>query len=155
MADKKAESEPKEPKVEFSDSKMSETKAEKSSRKKKVTVIGSLTVLLLLGVVVSVAVYFSLKESTPRTRLTEINLKEGDTLTYQVDQNIEVNAGNASQKGMSFDFYNKNPRGFVILTEFCCSSTIFAGPNEKIKQTRCLCFWHYSDIIEYRCLLIK
>lgn len=115
MADKKAESEPKEPKVEFSDSKMSETKAE-SSRKKKVTVIGALTALLLLGVVVSVAVYFSLKESTPRTRLTEINLKEGDTLTYQVDQNIEVNAGNASQKGMSFDFYNKNPRGFVILT---------------------------------------
>lgn len=85
------------PKVDFSD-----PKSKKSARKTKVTIVSILTVILLLGAVVSVAVFFTLKKATPSTRLTDVNLKEGDTLTYRVDQEIEVNAGNAVQKGMWF-----------------------------------------------------
>ena len=40
---------------------------------------------------------FTLKKTTP-TRLVEVNLEEGETLTYQVDQDIEVQVGNV-QKG--------------------------------------------------------
>ena len=94
MTAEKAPEKAPDPKVNFSD-----LKSKQTSRKTKVTVISILTVILLLGAVVSVAVFFTLKKATPSTRLTEINLKEGDTLTYQVDQEIEVNAGNAVQKG--------------------------------------------------------
>ena len=89
-----AEKEP-DPKVEFSD-----TKLKQSSAKTKIIVITALTVVLLLGAVISVALYFTLREVSPSaTRLTEVNLNEGDTLTYQVDQDIEAQAGNAKQEG--------------------------------------------------------
>lgn len=86
-----------ETKVQFRDEK-SDLVTKKSSRKKKITVISVVTVLLLLGAVVSVSVYFSLRKTTP-SRLVEVNLEEGEILTYQVDQNIEIQGG-AVQKGM-------------------------------------------------------
>ena len=86
-----------EPNVQFSDDK-SNLVTKGSSRKTKIVVIGVITVLLLLGAVVSVSVYFSLRNATP-SRLTEVKLEEGETLTYQVDQNIEIQGGDV-QKGM-------------------------------------------------------
>ena len=86
-----------ETKVQFSDDKR-ELVSKKSSRKKNIAVIGVVTVLLLLGAVVSVSVYFSLSKTTP-SRLVEVKLEEGETLTYQVDQNIEIQGGDV-QKGM-------------------------------------------------------
>lgn len=62
-----------EPKVEFSDTKLSDAKP-RSSRKTKIAAIGVLTVVLLLGAVVSVAAFFVLRKSAP-TRLAEVNLE--------------------------------------------------------------------------------
>ena len=86
-----------EPNVQFRDDK-SNLVTKRSSRKTKIVVIGFVTVLLLLGAVVSVSVYFSLRKTTP-SRLVEVKLEEGETLTYQVDQNIEIQGGDV-QKGM-------------------------------------------------------
>lgn len=86
-----------EPNVQFRDDK-SKLVTKRSSRKTKIVVIGFVTVLLLLGAVVSVSVYFSLRKTTP-SRLVEVNLEEGEILTYQVDQNIEIQGGDV-QKGM-------------------------------------------------------
>ena len=84
-------------KVQFSDDK-SDLVTKKSSRKTKIVVISLVTVLTLLGAVVLVSVYFSLRKTTPSS-LVEVNLEEGETLTYQVDQNIEIQGGDV-QKGM-------------------------------------------------------
>ena len=81
------------PKVEFSDAESSNN----SSCKTKVAAV-SVTVTFLLGAVVSLVVVFSLEKATPNARLVEVNLKEGETLTYQVDQDIEVHVGEI-QKG--------------------------------------------------------
>ena len=81
------------PEVEFSDKKpLADSK--RSSRKTKIVFVGVLTAILLLGAVVSVAVYFktSQKKANP-TRLTEVNMEEGETLTYRVDQRLEVHEG--------------------------------------------------------------
>ena len=82
------------PKVEFSDAESSNN----SSCKTKVAAI-SVKVFCLLGAVVSLVVVFTLEKATPNARLVEVNLKEGETLTYQVDQDIEVHVGEI-QKGM-------------------------------------------------------
>lgn len=80
------------PKVDFSDTKNLVSK--KSSRKTKIAVVGALAVALLLCAVVSLSLFLSLKKtsSTP-VRLTEVNLEEGETLTYRVDQKLEVSEG--------------------------------------------------------------
>ena len=87
-----------EPNVQFSDDK-SNLVTKGSSRKTKIVVISLVTVLMLLGAVVSVSVYFSLRKTSPSRKLVEVNLEEGETLTYQVDQNIEIQGGDV-QKGM-------------------------------------------------------
>ena len=69
----------------------------KSSRKTKIVIIGSLAVVLLLG---AVSVYFAMRKTTP-THLVEVNLQEGETLTYKVEQQIEIQ-GNDVQKGKLF-----------------------------------------------------
>lgn len=97
-----------EPKVEFSE----EPKSKQSSRKTKVRVIAALTAVLLLGVLVSLAVFFTLEETKPGPHLTKVNLKEDDTLTYRVDQDIEFNTGNAVQKGMCFAIKFSSTRHF-------------------------------------------
>ena len=81
------------PKVDYSDTKS--LVAKRSSRKTKIVVISVLAVALLLGAVVSMALFFSLnsrKTPTP-VRLTEVNLQEGETLTYRVDQKLELREG--------------------------------------------------------------
>lgn len=93
MADNKADPEAK---VEFSDTKSLDAK--RSSRKTKIAVIGILALVLLLGAVVSTTSFFVLKKPSP-TRLADVNLEEGETLTYRVDQNIELQ-GAQVQKGM-------------------------------------------------------
>ena len=86
-----------EPKVEFSDNKPLDSKG--SSRKWKVPyLIGILTAILLLGTVVSVSVYFSLKKAAA-SRLVDVNLEEGETLTYRVKQDIEIQRGD-THKGV-------------------------------------------------------
>ena len=58
-------------------------------RKIKIVTCGVVAAVLLLGAVVFMAVYFSLSKEKP-TRLVEIDLKEGETLTYRVDQHIKI-----------------------------------------------------------------
>ena len=55
----------------------------------KTVTCGVVAAVLLLGAVVFMAVYFSLSKEKP-TRLVEIDLKEGETLTYRVDQHIKI-----------------------------------------------------------------
>ena len=71
-------------------------------RKNKIIAGGVVALVLLLGAVVFMAVYFSLSKQKP-TRLVEIDLKEGETLTYRVDQHIEMH-GSDGQKGRSLCF---------------------------------------------------
>ena len=60
--------------------------------------IGILTAILLLGAVVSVSVYFSLKNAAP-SRLADVNLEEGETPTYRVKQDMEIQGGD-THKGV-------------------------------------------------------
>lgn len=92
-----------EPEVEFSDTKASDAK--RSSRNVKISIIGVLTVILLLGAVISVAVYFTLSRKATPTRLAEVNLEEGETLTYQVDQDIQIQGGDTQKGILSFSSY--------------------------------------------------
>lgn len=93
-----------EAKVEFSDTKSLDVK--RFSRKTKIAVIGVLALVLLLGAVVSITSFFVLKKRAP-TRLADVHLEEGETLTYRVDQNIELQ-GAQLQKGktMLLSVYN-------------------------------------------------
>ena len=84
-----------EPKVKYGDS--CDFVGKKSSRKTKIVIIGSLAVVLLLG---AVSVYFAMRKTTP-THLVEVNLQEGEALTYKVEQQIEIQ-GNDVQKGKLF-----------------------------------------------------
>lgn len=68
-------------------------------RKIKIVTCGVVAAVLLLGAVVFMAVYFSISKEKP-TRLVEIDLKEGETLTYRVDQHIKMH-GSDEQKGES------------------------------------------------------
>lgn len=92
MADKKDP----EAKIEFSSTKSLDAK--RSSRKTKIAVIGVLALVLLLGALVSTTSFLVLKKPSP-TRLADVNLEEGETLTYRVDQRIELQ-GAQVQKGM-------------------------------------------------------
>lgn len=86
--------------AEFSDTKSLVSK--RSLWKTKIVVSGVVAVILLLSAMVSMAVYFSLSKQKPaRARLAEINLKEGETLTYLVDQHIQLQ-GSDVQQGKSF-----------------------------------------------------
>ena len=85
---------------------LSDTKSLVSRRprwKSKLVIGGAVTVVLLLGAMVSMAVYFSLTAKQKSARLVEVDLSEGETLTYQVDQHIQLQ-GSDVQKGKSFSF---------------------------------------------------
>ena len=88
-----------EPKVQFGKG-ANDFLKKPSYRKAKVIALGGLPLVLLLSAVVSVSVYFLLKESyTPHTEnLVEVDLEEGETLTYLVNHNIDVQGGGV-QKG--------------------------------------------------------
>ena len=90
-----------EPKAEFSDSKSYNFVGKKFPRQKtKIAVIIILVVVLFLGAVISISLYFALRKTakTAPTRLVEISLDKGETLVYKVDQQIEIH-GNGAQKG--------------------------------------------------------
>lgn len=118
-----AEKEP-DSKEEFSDEKL-----KKSTRKTKVIVIAALTVFLLLGAVVSVSLYLTINQSTPSqsNRLTDVNLNTGDTLTYQVDQDIEAETGNNKQRGRLIKYYTKR---VLLISEFL--GYIFQKPRNTL-----------------------
>ena len=87
-----------EPKVQFSE-KANDSLKKPCRRKTKIVALGGITLVLLLGAVVSVSVYFSLEKNVPHTdNLVEVNLEEGETLTYLVDHDINVQGGGV-QKG--------------------------------------------------------
>ena len=65
----------------------------------KVVISGVIAAVLLQGSVVFAAVNFSPSKQKP-ARLVEIDLKEGETLTYRVDQHIELH-GSDGQEGES------------------------------------------------------
>ncbi|KAK2573945.1 putative skeletal organic matrix protein 1 [Acropora cervicornis] len=85
-----------EKKVDLPDSKLKEP-----TRTTRLLFVGALTLFLLLGVVVSFALFLTLKETAAapsKDRLVDVNLREGDSLTYQVDQDIETNTGAFTHK---------------------------------------------------------
>ena len=71
--------------------------------KSKLVIGGAVTAVLLLGAMVSMAVYFSLTTKQKSARLVEVDLNEGETLTYQVDQHIQLQ-GSDVENGKSFTF---------------------------------------------------
>ena len=85
---------------------LSDTKSLVSKRprwKSKLVTGGAVAAVLLLGAMVSMALYFSLTAKQKPARLVEVDLNEGETLTYQVDQHIQLQ-GSDVQKGKSFSF---------------------------------------------------
>ena len=87
--------------------------------KRRKVVIGAIVVsVLLLGSVVFLAVYFSLSKQKP-ARLVEIDLKEGETLTYRVDQHVELH-GSDGQEGESqmFIFFTVHVEDLTLTNKF-------------------------------------
>ena len=82
-----------------------DSKLKESSRRKRLLLVGALTLFLLLGVVVSFAVFLTLRETAAvpsKDLLVDVNLDEGDSLTYRVDQDIEMNTGAFTHQGEVF-----------------------------------------------------
>lgn len=110
---------------------LSDTKSLVSKRprwKSKLVIGGAVTAVLLLGAMVSMAVYFSLTAKQKSARLVEVDLNEGETLTYQVDQHIQLQ-GSDVQKGKSFSFilglylpYSKVNEVYSVKVFWCSSS---------------------------------
>lgn len=102
-----------EAKVEYSDRKSYNVFGKKScSRRTKIVIISILLVVLLLGAVIAVSVYFAMRKTTP-THLVEVKLEGGETLEYKVEQETEIQ-GNNVQKGefVCFGFSGL----FIVLT---------------------------------------
>ena len=84
-----------------------DSKLKESSRRKRLLLVGALTLFLFLGVVVSFTVFLPLREtaavhSKDGPRLVDVNLDERDSLTYRVDQDIEMNTGGFTHQGEVF-----------------------------------------------------
>ena len=62
----------------------------------KLKVISALTAVLLLGVALSLILFFTVKRTTSN-RLVDVTLEEGETLTYRVDQDIQIQVGEIQQ----------------------------------------------------------
>ena len=89
--------------VEFKDKRSSDSfLAKTSSQNTTIVVISILLVVLLLTAVIAVSFHLALKKTTS-TRLVEVNLEKGETLAYEVNQQIEIQ-GHDVQKGMMFIF---------------------------------------------------
>lgn len=99
------------------------------SRRTKIVIISILLVVLLLGAVIAVSVYFAMRKTTP-THLVEVNLQEGETLTYKVEQQIEIQ-GNDVQKGKLF---------FSVFSRlvFCLAFQSFSAVHLIICSIQCL-----------------
>lgn len=113
-----------------------DSKLKKSSRRKKLLLVGALTLFLLLGVVVSFALFLTLKETAPapsKDRLVDVNLREGDSLTYRVDQDIETNTGAFTHKDknviiVGIQVLNKSSEEYWFVVNFNVSQ------DGKIKE---------------------
>lgn len=113
-----------------------ESKRKESSRRKKLLLVGALTLFLLLGVVVSFALFLTLKETAPapsKDRLVDVNLREGDSLTYRVDQDIETNTGAFTHKDknviiVGIQVLNKSSEEYWFVVNFNVSQ------DGKIKE---------------------
>ena len=82
-----------------------DSKLKESSRRKRLLLVGALTLFLFLGVVVSFTVFLTLRETAAvpsKDRLVDVNLDERDSLTYRVDQDIEMNTGAFTHQGEVF-----------------------------------------------------
>ena len=98
--------------------------------KSKLVIGGAVTAVLLLGAMVSMAVYFSLTTKQKPVRLVEVDLNEGETLTYQVDQHIQLQ-GSTVENGKSFTFivsipvYSESDINISSLIKFFMNSIIY------------------------------
>lgn len=94
-----------EAKVDYSDRKSYNFVGKKAcSRRSKIVIISILLLVLLLGAVIAVSMYFAMKKTTP-THLVEVKLEEGETLEYKVEQEIEIQGNNVQKGEFVFFFY--------------------------------------------------
>jgi len=123
-----------EPKVQFSE-KANDSLKKPCRGKTKIVALGGITLVFLLCAVVSVSVYFLLKKNVPHTEnLVEVNLQEGETLTYLVDHDINVQGGGV-QKAMikvtvGFRVLNKTSEEYWFLTKFNFSHVHMEGNTD-------------------------
>lgn len=118
-------------KMELPDSKLKEP-----THTKRLLFVGALTLFLLLGVVVSFALFLTLKETAAapsKDRLVDVNLREGDSLTYRVDQDIETNTGAFTHKDknviiVGIQVLNKSSEEYWFVVNFNVSQ------DGKIKE---------------------
>ena len=111
-----------EAKVDYSDRKSYNFVGKRScSRRTKIVIISILLVVLLLGAVIAVSVYFAMRKTTP-THLVEVKLEEGETLEYQVEQEIEIQ-GNDVQKG-EFECFCFNSLFIALTLNRCIAASI-------------------------------
>lgn len=124
-----------EPKVQFSE-KANDSLKKPCRRKTKIIALGGITLVLLIGAVVSVSVYFLLKKDyAPHAEnLVEVDLEEGETLTYLVDHNIHVQGGGVQKAAISvtvrFRVLNKTSEEYWFLTKFNFSDVHVEGNME-------------------------
>ncbi|XP_015758124.1 PREDICTED: uncharacterized protein LOC107337478 [Acropora digitifera] len=124
-----------EPKVQFSE-KANDSLKKPCRRKTKIIALGGITLVLLLGAVVSVSVYFLLKKNyAPHAEnLVEVDLEEGETLTYLVDHNIHVQGGGVQKAVITvtvrFRVLNKTSEEYWFLTKFNFSHVQVEGNME-------------------------
>ncbi|XP_067045179.1 uncharacterized skeletal organic matrix protein 1-like [Acropora muricata] len=124
-----------EPKVQFSE-KANDSLKKPCRRKTKIIALGGITLVLLLGAVVSVSVYFLLKKNyAPHAEnLVEVDLEEGETLTYLVDHNIHVQGGGVQKAvirvTVRFRVRNKTSEEYWFLTKFNFSHVHVEGNME-------------------------
>ncbi|XP_067043990.1 uncharacterized skeletal organic matrix protein 1-like [Acropora muricata] len=123
-----------EPKVQFSE-KANDSLKKPCRRKTKIVALGGITLVLLLGAVVSVSVYFSLEKNVPHTdNLVEVDLEEGETLTYLVDHDINVQGGGVQKAVITvivgFRVLNKTSEEYWFLTKFNFSHVQVEGNME-------------------------
>lgn len=124
-----------EPKVQFSE-KANDSLKKPCRRKTKIIALGGITLVLLLGAVVSVSVYFLLKKNyAPHAEhLVEVDLEEGETLTYLVDHNIHVQGGGVQKAAITvtvrFRVLNKTSEEYWFLTKFNFSHVHVEGNME-------------------------
>ena len=70
----------------------------------KLAFLLAITVVLLLCVGVSLSVYFSATH-TQKSNLAELNLADGESLTYRVDHAIQVQGSNVQNGTFHFLFF--------------------------------------------------
>jgi len=73
-------------------------KPSKKATQNRVVVVACIVASVLIAIAVSCAVTLIKRNSTGCETLVEVNLEEGDVLTYQVNQTFEI-SGTQNQKG--------------------------------------------------------